>query len=206
MNENLFGWNDGIWLLLDQMGILLSNLAFLFALGGAVVGFIRREDLRAWLTRNRFPRVGGVSESTVQWEGVVFTVSNESVPRWVMTQIQPAYMGLVATQASMAAAEAVAAVARRRGIEVHGPLQVADPNDPAASRSQVALLLSELRRAGCREIAVDLTGGKLPMSLGAFMAAEEAGVASLYVATDFDKHLKVPDMRTATLRQISQPE
>jgi hypothetical protein len=83
---------------------------------------------------------------------------------------------------------------------------VADPNDPAVSRSQVALLLSELHQAGCRKIAVDLTGGKLPMSLGAFMAAEEAGVTSLYVATDFDRYLKVPDMRTAILRQMSQPE
>jgi hypothetical protein len=205
MNENLFGWDDGIWLLLDQMGILLGNFALLVALGGAVAGFVRREDLRAWLTRNHFPRIGGVSENT-QWDGVVFTVSNESVPLWVMAQIQPAHIGLVATRASAVAAEAVAAAARRRGIQVHGPLQVADPNDPAASRSHVALVLNELRQAGCRAVAVDLTGGKLPMSLGAFMAAEEAGVASLYIATDFDKRLKVPDMRTATLRRMSQPE
>jgi hypothetical protein len=79
MNENLFGWDDGIWLLLDQMGILLGNFALLVALGGAVAGFVRREDLRAWLTRNHFPRIGGVSENT-QWDGVVYGKQRERPP------------------------------------------------------------------------------------------------------------------------------
>jgi len=50
---------------------------------------------------------------------------------------------------------------------------------------------------------VDVTGGKLPMSLGAFMAAEESGADTLYVASEFDPQLKRPDMRTARIRRIS---
>ena len=37
-------------------------------------------------------------------------------------------------------------------------------------------------------IFVDTTGGKVPMSIGAFQAAEEEGVASIYVCgTVYDK-------------------
>lgn len=51
---------------------------------------------------------------------------------------------------------------------------------------------------------MDITGGKVTMSIGAFMAAEEQGCASLYVATAF-KDGK-PDIATARIPAIAQTQ
>ena len=47
-----------------------------------------------------------------------------------------------------------------------------------------------MRDAEAKEIAVDVTGGKTPMSLGAFMAAEEFAVQTIYITSEFDPSLK----------------
>jgi hypothetical protein len=60
-----------------------------------------------------------------------------------------------------------------------------------------------LQKNGCKNIAVDITGGKVTMSLGAFMAAEEAGVQTIYISTEFDVALKAPRMDTAKIISIS---
>lgn len=59
---------------------------------------------------------------------------------------------------------------------------------------------------GCANIAVNVTGGNVLMSLGAFMAAEEAGKDSLYISADFELRLKKPDMRTARITVMSRQE
>ena len=96
-------------------------------------------------------------------------------------------------------------MARNLSIEAAFPVQAVDPDDPTQSRQAAAALLAMMQRAGHEKLAVDITGGKTPMSLGAFMAAEEAGAASLYVASGFDVNLRKPDMRTARVRVISLP-
>jgi hypothetical protein len=58
-----------------------------------------------------------------------------------------------------------------------------------------------MRAEGVRNVAVDVTGGKVPMSLGAFMAAEEAALDSLYVTTAWRDGK--PDASTAKLTRIS---
>ncbi len=205
MSGNLFGWSDGLWQTLDQLGILLSDLMITASLILAVVGWLRRNDLRRWLARNRFPEVGGIPENA-HWEGLVFTVSKTETPRWVLEKVRPKRAAFVASRESYPAAQELAQFARGLGIEVHGPLSIADPNEPAESRQATSILLSQLKGAGCASLAVDVTGGKVPMSLGAFMAAEETGAASLYVAAEFDAGLKQPDMRTARLLCVSRPQ
>lgn len=203
-SHNLFGWSDGVWQTLDQFGILLGDFMLTSTLILGIVGFMRRNDIRRWLTRNRFPEVGGTPENT-HWEGLVFTVSKTETPRWVLEKVRPKHAAFVASRESFPVAEELAQFARGLGIEVHGPLSIADPNEPAESRQATSLLLSALKSAGCTSVAVDVTGGKVPMSLGAFMAAEETGAASLYVAADFGAGLKQPDMRTARLLCVSRP-
>ncbi|RMD85019.1 MAG: TIGR02710 family CRISPR-associated protein, partial [Candidatus Dadabacteria bacterium] len=53
--------------------------------------------------------------------------------------------------------------------------------------------------------AVDVTGGKVPMSLGAFMAAEEAGTPSIYVTAEYDARLQRPRAETARVVRLSTP-
>lgn len=206
MTGNLFGWSDGVWLFLDQLGILLGNILLVFTYAGIVIGILKRNRIRRWFTRNRFPEVGTHDVGGMAWDGILFTVSHEETPRWVMEQLRPKAVAFIASEQSRSIAEKLRETARDLAIDSALPVQSVDPNDPVQSRHAAASLLAAMRRAGSEKLAVDVTGGKTPMSLGAFMAAEECGAGSLYVASRFDPKLNRPDMRTATLKCISHPE
>lgn len=206
MNDNLFGWSEATWHLIDQVGILLGVLMGISWIVGLPLALLKREEIRRWFTRNRFPNVGATLESEQRWDALAFTVSHKDLPQWVVDVLKPAYVGLIATDASREAAREIATLAKQRGLEVLSPVYLDNPDDPAEAFAQTRLLLRRLRETGAERIAVDITGGKTPMSLGAFMAAEELGVSSLYVTSNYDKALRRPDMRTAQIRCISRPE
>ncbi|HWO99022.1 MAG TPA: DUF1887 family CARF protein [Methylococcus sp.] len=204
MNE-LFGWSEATWHLIDQIGILLGLLMGVSWIVGLPLALLKREDIRRWFTRNRFPNVGAELENALRWDALAFTVSHKELPLWVIGTLKPTHIGLIATEASRDTAREIDTYARQRGIDVL-TAHLADPDDPAEARAQTRLILTRLREAGAERIAVDITGGKTPMSLGAFMAAEELGVSSLYVTSDYDAALRRPDMRTAKIHCISKPE
>jgi len=205
VTSSLFGWEDATWLLIDQWGILLGLITAVVTLAGLSVAIIKRNDLRRWLARNRFPDVGGELQEDEWPDGIVFTVSKVETPRFVIGRCRPRMVSLICTRESHAAANEVARAAEEAGITVRGIHEIDDPNRPEETRQVASAMLSTLRESGCRLPAVDLTGGKIPMSLGAFMAAEEHTAISLYVAASFDEALKVPDMRTARILRISKP-
>lgn len=206
MSSNLFGWSEDVWLLLDRLGILAGNVMFLFTLSAGVWGFLRRESIRRWFTVNRFPNVGAEFDDRQHRDAIAFTVSHKELPLWVIRSSRPAHVGLIATEDSKPAALEIAHQAKKQGIRVHGPVYIENPDNPAEALAQTRLILSRLREAGAHTIAVDITGGKTPMSLGAFMAAEEMGVSSLYVASRYDAALSKPDMSSAKIHCISKPE
>lgn len=194
---------DATWLLLDRIGVLLGLLTGLITLLALFIGFFNRERLRRWLTRNRFPSIGGDLAEGVCYDGLVFTVSKPETPTWVLDRIRPVAAVLVASEQSRAVAEAMrTGTATVANLSV---LTVESVDDPAATRLAVRQAMERLTVLGCTNIAVDLTGGKVPMSLGAFMAAEEAGRDSLYVSAMFDQQLSKPDMRTARIVVVSRP-
>ena len=198
--------ND-IWFYLDRYGIIVGDVLMTITIVAAVVRFIRRESIRGWLVRNRFPDVGG--ELVVQTEpidAIVFLVSKTEVPSWVMRKVKPAHVGFIATAQSLQNTQALEAEALTLGQRMHGHIEIDDPDNPATTRQAVMQIIRCMREAEAKEIAVDLTGGKTPMSLGAFMAAEELGVQTIYVATDFDRSLNQPQMKTARVMRISRPE
>lgn len=204
-NGLLFGWSEQTWLWLDQAGILLGNSALVLTFLAAVAGVLKRESIRRWLRSNRFPAVGGeVEDMDEDIDALVFTVSREEVPRFVMERLEPGAAVFLATAESEAVAKQLEKFAREAGCDA-GIRRIDDPDDPAESRDQAALAIRGLRRRGYRRVGVDVTGGKAPMSIGAFMAAEEAGCPTLYVSAPYDRQLNKPDMRRARIRCISQP-
>lgn len=167
---------------------------------------MRRESIRRWLVRNRFPDVGGeLSAQTVPLDAIVFLVSKPEVPRWVMRHVKPAHVGFVASAQSLQNAKSLEADALTLGLRMHGHIAIDDADNPTTTRQAVMQIIRRMREAEAKEIAVDLTGGKTPMSLGAFMAAEETGVQTIYVATEFDRSLSQPQMQTARVMRISRP-
>lgn len=206
MTLNPFVWSDDVWLTLDRLGILAGNLMFLFAVGGGLWGFFKREDIRRWFARNRFPHVGAEMAREQHWDALAFTVSHKELPLWVIDACRPAHVGLIATEQSRTAAQEIASFARQNGIQVQNIVYLENPDDPAEALAQTRQVLARLRDAGAEKIAVDITGGKTPMSLGAFMAAEEMGASTLYVSCGFDGKLNRPDTRSAAIVRISRPE
>lgn len=195
-------FNENTWQLLDRYGILLGDILMTLSIIGAGLGFIKRHDLRRWLTRNQFPSVGGSPEHN-RWQGMVFTVSRGNVPLWVIAQVRPSAVGLLATEASRGESEAIRQTAAQQGIAVFSQ-NLDNPDDPAECKRKTAQLIHDLRSLSLTDIAIDITGGKVPMSLGAFMAAEEHGCPSLYVTAGYKDNK--PDMTTARLIAISEPQ
>ena len=201
VGTNLFGWSDTAWHYIDQVGVLLGYLPVLLI----IIAFFTRNELRRWLTRNRFPSVIGEVQDALYFDGIVFTVSNADVPRHVIECLKPKRIGLVCTAESRQYADQIKAHMQAQGGSVHDVVQIGNPDDPQESRRAARYLLDGMKQGGCETLAVDVTGGKTPMSLGAFMAAEEAGATTLYVASHFDNTLKQFDMRTAPVVRVSTP-
>ena len=112
-------------------------------------------------------------------------------------------MALLATSYSHEAAREIAEYACSQGSTVLPVALLPDPDNPAEARNRGKELLDALRVAGCRRRAVDITGGKTPMSVGAFMAAEERGVTSIYVTAPLDGN--EPVAGKVRIRTLSRP-
>lgn len=202
MNSNILsgvGVSDASFQALDQVATLLGLVMGSTWLIGLLLACFKPDSLRRWFTRNRFPSIGGRPE--IDWQGVVFTVSRAEVPLWVIGQVQPRMLGLLLTSFSEGEAAKIEAEAKQRGITVFTD-KVSNPDDPAEVNQKTKTLLRAMQEEDIQPIAVDITGGKTPMSVGAFMAAEEVGCDTIYVTTD-NKNGK-PDMSTASIIAISQ--
>ncbi len=200
--NNLFHWQDSTWLLLDQWGILLGLILSLLNIAMLIFAIVKRESLRRWFMKNHFPHVGG-DDTDLDWQALLFTVSHIDVPKWMIDKIQPKLVALVASQASYDNAKKIQQYAIQKGIEVLPIREVDDIDNPAETMDEVKLLLKRIKEKELKRCAVDITGGKVPMSMGAFMAAEEMQLDTLYVTTKFDAKLKKPDMTTAKIITIS---
>lgn len=190
MTANLFGWSEQAWLTLDQFGILFGDILIFLTYVGFIWGAINHEKIRTWLRRNRFRRVGQVLDTDVgEIEGVIFCVSKKETPRFVIAAAGPAWIGFVYTKESEPAADAIAAENPALTC-IKADLPVL-PDDPRMAKEACRRLIDRFRseRGEAAKLAVDVTGGKTPMSIGAFMAAEEAAVSTLYLCSEYDARL-----------------
>ncbi len=199
-----FMLDPSVWEIVDRISTLLGLATSVAAIVAGILAWVSRDRLRAWLRGNRFPKVGGLARDDAHWTALLFTVSRAEVPAFVIERARPTWVGFVGTAFSAGAVRSLEATAQALGIRVAGTRQVADADDPEEARTAVHALLADLRRYGISNVAVDVTGGKVPMSLGAFMAAEEARVDSLYVTVSYDEQ-RQPQPQTARIRCVSRP-
>ncbi len=204
MMNNLFHWSDRTWLVLDQWGILIGLILSAVTVSAFIIGAVKWKSLKGLLSRNSFPDIGQNIDSGQSWDAIIFLVSDQYVPKWIIDQGICRQVGLVASSKSLRVAEEIRKHAEKRGITCLPVSQIENPDSPVDTRRAVAHLLSSLKEKGLVHCAVDLTGGKKTMTLGAFMAAEEFDVESVYVATDYDESLKKPDMATAKMLSVSR--
>ncbi len=193
------------WLLLDRYGIVLGDSMLTLSVLAAIIGFFRRNDLKRWLRRNSFGRIGTPTPPDLELDALLLPVSKADIPNWIIDTQRPRYLALIATPQSLDAARQIEEHAYRQGAVSVTIATLMDTDDAKACRDLATSLLRQLQDAGAQRLGADTTGGKVPMSLGVFMAAEEAGVATLYVSADYDDALKRPKLDTARLILISTP-
>lgn len=138
--------------------------------------------------------------------GLIFTISKAELPIIALQRLRPGHMGLIASEQSRSQAEAIRREAGTMGIFCHGIVRVDNPDDPAETRECTRALLNRMWASGAARCAVDVTDGKTPMSLGAFMVAEETGVSTLYLASRYDDKPQRPDPLSSRIHCISRPE
>jgi hypothetical protein len=201
--------SDAVWLDVDRFATVLGIVTGLLSLFAAGWAWWKKNDLKRWWRRNSFGRVGQVvdtsADASQQFDALLLPISKPDVPCWLIDTLRPVRIALIATPQSQAAAQQVEAYARAANVGIAASLTLPDANDTAAFREHAARLIRQLREAGAVRIAVDSTGGKVPMSLGLFMAAEEAGVTTIYVSTHFDAPLKRPRLESARLITLTSP-
>ncbi len=204
MLNNLFTL-ENFWIYSDRFGIVVGDILMIFTIYGMFDSYYNSNSFfRKWIgkfKRNTFPERLATTEHT-RWDGIIFTLSKEEVPRWVIQQAQPKIVGLLTTQQSQACAEALKNLAQQRQMRILEE-RINNVDDPFEAKRKTHELIQELQQAHATDIAVDITGGKTPMSLGAFMAAEEAGVGSIYITSDYKNNQA--DMSTAQIKTIIEP-
>jgi hypothetical protein len=199
------------WDALDKLGILLGDTMLLLTIAGAVWGFLKWEAVWRWLARRlgsrQLPSIGFDLEPRQQWDAIAFTVSKAEVPLRVLERhLDAGRVGLIFSEKSRPAAEAIKKFLMEQGKPPPEEQIVHNADDPVEARRKTRFLLELWRGEGLATLAVDVTGGKTPMSLGAFLAAEDIGASTLYVTAEYDPNLGNPIPNTAQIRCISRPE
>jgi CRISPR-associated protein (Cas_Cas02710) len=186
--SNLFGLGSTQgWQYIGQVsdiwGALLGTLTACFA----VWGFFNRAAFKRYLTRITYSDVGRAITEKQEYELVIFTVSHATVPLMVIEKTQPKRIALIATEGSKVEAEIIAAQALGRETKI---FILDDKDDPAEAKATVNKAIVHWTDIAPERIAVDVTGGTTPMSIGAFMAAQQAGVITIYMKSEYDKDKK----------------
>lgn len=211
MDLNPTGWpSEQVWDVLDKFGILVGDIFLLATLAGAALGFVQRRELRSWLLRGlNMGRPTPVRFDVVerqQWDAIAFTISHAEVPIRVLDRhLDTERVGLIYSELSRPAAEKIKNYLRERGKPPPEEQVIQNADDPAEAQRKTRYLLEGWQAEDLSQLAVDVTGGKTPMSLGAFLAARDSGASTLYVTSDYG-NLRKPDLDTAVVRCISKPE
>ncbi|MFQ5652960.1 MAG: hypothetical protein ACE5IY_23780 [bacterium] len=179
---------------LDNAGIVLGYILSCLTVAIAPLAWLRRTDIRRWFYRTNFDKVGlpfDVPEAQVAC--TVIPVSNADQPEWILTWLKPQRVSFLYTAFSRKVA---AELARKFSQAPHNirffpdadaigqsQLELGSADDLQESKRIAGDFLRRYLEQGIGKdvIFVDTTGGKVPMSIGAFQAAEELGISSFYV-------------------------
>jgi hypothetical protein len=122
------------------------------------------------------------------YDALLFTVSKADIPIWMMKHYQPKSIGLIGSDEVLESLNKIKEDAKKLEIKIYcRSLVAADVDVVARAKHETLEIIQALLKAGSYHLALDITGGKTPMSIGAFLAAEEEGIDSLYVTAAFDK-------------------
>ncbi|WP_141266346.1 hypothetical protein [Thermodesulfovibrio sp. Kuro-1] len=138
-------------------------------------------------------------------KAIIIPVSRREQPEWIIRHLEPKYVAFLYTgerkkhviELINLFSDKVHFVHTLKEIE-QGKDMLSDPDNPNETKEIVKKFIEGFIAQGIKEenIFVDTTGGKVPMSIGAFQAAEEMGVSSIYIVGKGNNgNIKEPTLR-----------
>ena len=177
-----------------------------------MVAYFKRKDLskifRKWFRRGQFENVGKafeVSEEIVS--AVIIPVSKSVQPEWILRQLKPKFASLIYSDMSKQTAIALVEQFSKSPFNIHfyperneiddEMFLISNPDKADETRVIVKHYIERYLEKGIPsdQIFVDTTGGKVPWSIGAFQAAEEENVSSIYIIGTQDGWILDPKIR-----------
>lgn len=190
-----------LWDVLDKIATVMDIIVGSIALWSVLLPSSFWGVVRKYMHGNLHS--GGEEVDNIQADGVIFTVSKKETPLWTIDKVGPQRIHLIGSPQSNDAMAALKDYAHKKNI-AFSEAELRDVDDVAESRRLVNHAIAQLQQHGCKEIVVDVTGGKTPMSIGAFQAGDEADLSVIYVSAPFDASLRVPDLNRAKIYVIRE--
>ncbi|OFC30311.1 Card1-like endonuclease domain-containing protein [Acidithiobacillus caldus] len=194
-------WSDMFWEYLDHVATILDILVGGIALWGVFLPTSFWNRMRKYLRGN--VHQGGEEVDTIAADGVIFTVSKKETPIWTMMKVRPNRVHLIGSRQTMEAVNSIKEFAHTANITI-SEAELNDADDVAEARQLVSHAINQLQQHGCKRIVIDVTGGKTPMSIGAFQAGDEANLPVIYVTAPFDQKLRHADLDRARIYVIRE--
>ena len=193
--------------ILDNAGIVMSFFALCLTAAMGLWVWKEREEVRQYflstppdLDKGDFTEI-----DPKNIKAMIIPVSRKEQPEWILRHLKPQRVMFLYTPRSHSDArelyekysDEVHLINEKIDIDITEVPKHIDPRgknksklglivnafDPEEVYNEVLVMLKQLISDGCSKdnIFVDTTGGTVPMSIGAFMAAEEVGVSTVYV-------------------------
>ncbi|HQU73026.1 MAG: hypothetical protein KDI06_14010 [Calditrichaeota bacterium] len=188
---------------LDNAGIVFSYLLTCLSVAGAIYAVFHRYQIRKWLFRQTFENLGDsfdVAPTAIQ--AIIIPVSRREQPEWILRWLQPRHVAFLYTEHSKTVTEELTREFEEHVEFLHPPEAIAknkdclqDPYNPEKAYELAKNLIQHFINRGISpgNIFVDTTGGTVPMSVGAFQAAESTGVSSIYIVGKEKGFIKNPE-------------
>lgn len=193
-----------LWLLIDRISTLLGLLTTVLAITGLVVGLFRGGWLWRFIRRTNSFIDAESEEITANASAVImnYNPKNMELVRTAVSMLKPEVLVLLGT--SRDELHDACRTLAEENLDVIAMPALENVHSSSEARQRARHGIQQLReRFQPRAIVCDVTGGTKPMTLGLFMAAEEEGVATVYLATERDPAGK-PIKSTARLSYVSK--
>ncbi|AVP97115.1 hypothetical protein C7S18_07880 [Ahniella affigens] len=192
------------WLLMDRVSTLLGLLTTVLAITGLVVGLFRGGWLWRFIRRTNSFIDAESEEITANASAVImnYNPKNMELVRTAVSMLKPEVLVLLGT--SRDELHDACRTLAGENLDVIAMPALENVHSSSEARQRARHGIQQLReRFQPRAIVCDVTGGTKPMTLGLFMAAEEEGIATVYLATERDPAGK-PIKSTARLSYVSK--
>lgn len=185
-----------------EIAILILSIIYWKPIKRHITNFFKIFNHHYESTGDDFPFLDG------KVEAIIIPVSRREQPEWIIKYIKPKYVSFIYTN-NLGSKNATKELIKEYKDKIQFNLTeedideerfiITDPDNPKYTKIKVKHFIEEYLNKGIEKhkIFVDTTGGKVPMSIGAFLAAEEKGVSSIYVVGKGDKGLIDPSERSS---------